>query len=71
MKEEFERDIRREEDLPYSRIGGINIAKIGILTEAIYVFNAILTKITIQFFIDLERTIFNFICITKTPRTVK
>jgi hypothetical protein len=41
-------------------IGGINIVKMAILPKAIYRLNTILTKITAQFFTDLERTMLNF-----------
>jgi hypothetical protein len=39
----------------------INIGKMAILSKVMYRFNTIPIKISIQFFIDLERTILNFI----------
>jgi hypothetical protein len=41
------------------------------LPKTIYRFNAILIKIPIQFFIDLERAISKFISNNKKPRIVK
>lgn len=38
-----------------------NSVKMAILLKAIYTFNEIPIKIPTQFFIDLKRTIFNFI----------
>ena len=49
----------------------LSTIKMAIPPKAFYRFNAILTKILTQFFIGLERTIFNFIWKNKKPRVAK
>ena len=63
MKDLYEKNFKYLgicKDLLCSQIGRINIVKKAILPNTIYRLNAILIKITSQFFTDMEQTILNF-----------
>ena len=61
LKKEIKEDTKQWKHVPCSWIGRINIIKMTTLLKAIYRFNAILIRVPMTYFTDIEQTFQKFI----------
>ena len=66
LMKEIEENTNRWKDKPCSWIGRINIVKMTVLPQAIYIFSAIPIKLLMAFFTELEQKVLNYMETQKT-----